>query len=375
MPDSEYDLLIQCDRVFCSDTGLDGEGAVVIRGDRIVAAGPGVTGPAREALSYSDAILLPGLVDLHAHPDKDSSRYGVDPDIHFLPRGVTTVMSQGDAGANNWPRYRDNVIHGSSTRVRLALSLSAPGETNPTRCLERPEDLDLAACAETAIEGGDLIWGIAVNTSEASCGEFHPREVLDQGLEAAERANRPLLFGSRLATDVPLPEQLSLLRKGDVLTYCFNAKDEGLVENNHIRDCVKDARERGVLFDIGHGMNSFAFETAEIAISDGFLPDTISTDQYARHVGSNPQHDLPRTLSKLIAAGLDETDAFTRVTQRPAEVLGLAGEVGTLAPGSCADVTILRWNENAATLVDVEGKSRPGGCYEPVATIRAGKVI
>ncbi len=375
MTDTEYDLLIQCDRVFCSDTGLDGPGAVAVRGDRIVAAGPDVSGSARETLSYPNALLLPGLVDLHAHPDRDSSRYGVDPDVHFLPRGVTTVMSQGDAGADNWPRYRDNVIDGSTTRVRLALSISAPGETNSTRCLENPEDLDIAACTNTAIEGGDLIWGIAVNTSEASCGEFDPRDVLKQAIDAAQQADRPLLFGSRLATDVPLPEQLSLLRTGDVLTYCFNAKEESLIENGRIRGAVRDARERGILFDIGHGMNSFSFETAEAAIADGFLPDTISTDQYNRHVGSEPQHDLPRTMSKLIAAGMTETDAFARVTEKPAEALGLAGEVGTLATGSCADLCVLRWNENALPLVDVDGQQRPGGCWEPVTTIRAGKVV
>jgi dihydroorotase len=314
-------------------------------------------------------------VDLHAHPDRDSSRYGVDPDLHFLTRGVTTVMSQGDAGANNWSRYRDNVIHGSTTRVRLAISLSAVGETNANHCLERPEDLDANACATTALEGGDLIWGIAVNSSEASCGNFDPREVLAQGLEAAEQTKRPLLFGSRLATDVSLAEQLSLLRQGDVLTYCYNAKDESLIENGKIRDCVRDARDCGVLFDIGHGMNSFSFKTAEIAIAEGFLPDTISTDQYRRHVDSDPQHDLPRTFSKLIAAGMTESDAFTRVTKHPAEILGLRGEVGTLTPGSCADLSVLQWNNDAAPLVDVEGQTRPGGCYEPITTIRAGRII
>jgi dihydroorotase len=210
---------------------------------------------------------------------------------------------------------------------------------------------------------------------QASCGEFDPREILQQGLEAAERATRPLLFGSRLHTDLPLTEQLSLLRAGDVLTYCFNAKDENLIENGHIRDVVRDARERGILFDIGHGMNSLSFETAESAIADGFLPDTISTDHYRRHVGSDPQHDLPRTMSKLIAAGMSESDAFARVTTRPARVLGLAGEVGTLASGSCADLCILRWNDDAPPLVDVEGETRPGGCWEPVTTIRAGKVV
>ena len=367
-----YDLLVRCNRIFCADTGLDGPGAVAIQGDRIVEAGPDVTGPARETLDYSDALLLPGLLDLHAHPDRDSSRYGVDPDIHFLPRGVTTVMSQGDAGASNWIRYRDNVIHGSKTRVRLAINLSAPGETNATRCFERPEDIDIDACTATVEKAGDLIWGIAVNTSAASCGTFDPREILNRGLKVAEQTDRPLLFGSRLETDVPLVEQLGLLRPGDVMTYCFNAKDQNLLEDGRIRDCVHEARARGILFDIGHGMASFSFETARAAIAQGFPPDTISTDQYARHVDSEPQHDLPRTMSKLIASGMSETDAFARVTLRPAQVLGLASAVGTLAPGSCGDLCILRWNEQAPALKDVDGNEQPGGCWEPVDTIRAG---
>ena len=374
MSEPEYDLIVRCGRVFCPETGLDGPGAVAVRGDRIAAVGK-VDGTTRETLNFDNALLLPGLVELHAHPDKDSSRYGVDPDVHFLPRGVTTAMSQGDAGADNWPRYRERVIEDSRSRVRLAINLSRPGETNPDRCYEKPGDGDPTACAESAIEGGSLIWGISVNTSEASCGEFDPREILKAGIEAGARSDRPLLFGSRLARDVPLAEQLAALRPGDVLTYCFNAKDENLVEAGRIRDCVREARDRGILFDIGHGMASFAFETAEVAIADGFLPDTISTDQYARHVGSDPQHDLPRTMSKLIAAGMEETDAFDRVTRRPAVILGLTGEIGTLSSGSCADLSILRFNENAAPLVDVEGQTRPGGCWEPVHTVRAGQHV
>ena len=105
--------------------------------------------------------------------------------------------------------------------------------------------------------------------------------------------------------------------------------------DGRIKDEVWEARERGILFDIGHGMNSFHFDVAEVAIANGFLPDTISTDQYIRHVDSTPQHDLPRTLSKLLAAGMTEADALARITVRPAEFLGLSGEVGTLAPGAC----------------------------------------
>ena len=112
-------------------------------------------------------------------------------------------------------------------------------------------------------------------------------------------------------------------------------------------------------------MRSFSFPIADAAIAEGFYPDTVSSDQYKRHVGSDPQHDLPRTMSKFIAAGMPETEVFARATLRPAELLGLTGEVGTLAAGACADIALLRWNEDGR-LKDVQDIERSGGCWEPV---------
>ena len=101
----------------------------------------------------------------------------------------------------------------------------------------------------------------------------------------------------------------------------------------------------------------------------------ISTDRYQRHPALSPRHDLPRTLSKLLAAGMTERDTFARVTARPAAILGLGGEVGTLAPGACADLAALAWNPAAPPLRDTSGAERPGGVWEPVLTVRAGAVI
>ena len=371
----QYDLLLNAGRVFCSASGLDGPGALAVRGDRIVAAGPGVGGPAREILDFPDAMLLPGLVDLHAHPGRGDSKYDVDPDVHFLPRGVTTVLSQGDAGAADWPRYRESVIRSARTRVHLAINLSVQGEVYPNTCFRSLEDADVDACVAAIHDGGDLIWGIAVNTAPAACSDVDPREIMTRALEVAERTGRPLLFGSRKKEDWPLDEQLAVLRAGDVLTYCFIDGVENILDQGRVRVAVWEARERGVLFDVGHGMASFSFPVAETAIDQGLLPDTISSDQYRRHVGSIPQHDLPRTLSKLIAAGMPEPAALARVTARPAEVMGLAGEAGTLAPGACADLAVLRWNDEALPLRDVHGVERVGGCWEPVVTVRGGEVV
>lgn len=373
------DLLIHAGRLVCPATGLDGPGAVAVAGERIHAVGPHAAGPAREVIRLPEAVLLPGLVDLHAHPGWRESKYAVAPDEHLLPLGTTTVLSQGDAGACDWPRYRDEVIRPSRTRVRLALNLSRRGESTDEGSFERWEDVDVAACGEAIRadrrEGDGAIWGIAVNVGTRACGRTDPRRVLDSARAAADDTGLPLLYGSRRADDWSMDEQLARLRRGDVVTYCFNDLPEGLLRGGRVRDAAWAARERGVLFDVGHGMGSLSFAVAEQALAEGFLPDTISTDRYRRHLDQSPRHDLPRTLSKLLAVGLTEAEAFARVTARPAGILGLGAEGGILAPGACADLVALHWNPVAAPLRDTSGAERPGGSWEPVLTVRAGAVV
>ena len=363
-----FDLLITAGRVFCAETGLDGPGAVAVRGDRIVASGPGVSGAASRTLDFPDALLLPGLVDMHAHPSRGGSRFGVDPDVHFLPCGVTTCMSQGDAGALNWPAYRAEVVRGCRTRVRLALHLSKTGETPPDHCFEQLENADVDLCVDTLAAAGDDIWGIAFNTVLEPRLAHDPKEIMRRGVEAAERSGRPILYGPRFNVDFPLAEQLAYLRAGDVFTYTFSPRPDNIIEGGKVRRAVREARDRGVLFDGCHGAQSFSFAHAEPAIAEGFYPDTISTDQYIAHVGADPPHHLPRTMSKYIAAGMPEAEVFARATVRPAALLGLAGEVGTLAPGACADLAVLQWNPDGR-LRDVLGVERrwrdPGNRWPP----------
>src|SRR5262249_10781226 len=209
MPDCPFDLLIRAVHVL-SAAGRGEAGAVAVRGDRIAAVGPGLEGLARTTLELSEAFLLPGLIDLHAHPARDGSIFGVDPDEEMLPHGVTTVLSQGDAGASNWPRYREGTIEGSRTRVRLALNLSARGESSTRGCFADLESIDSESCARTIEQDtGRFIWGIAINVSHHACGATDPREVLRRALLVAERTGRPLLYGMRRPSDWPFAEQLA----------------------------------------------------------------------------------------------------------------------------------------------------------------------
>ena len=376
-----YNLVIHAGRVICPANGLDGPGAVAVRGERIAAvldAAESAALPpdaARQTLSFPDGILLPGLVDAHAHPALSGSKYGIDPDAHILPYGSTTLLSQGDAGARNWARYKAETIGGSRARIRMALNLSASGESNEEGCFADLADADMDACVATIARDPALIWGIALNVGPGNCGENDPREIMARALAAAERTGTPLLVGQRRHDDWCLAEQFDLLRPGDVVTYCFHARPGGIVADGRVRDCVWAARERGILFDLGHGMDSFNFDVAAIAIGEGFLPDTISSDVYARHVDSRPRHHLPLVMSKLRAAGMSEADIWPRVTGHPAALLGLRNEIGALTPGACADLAILRWHDEPRALSDAAGNERHGGVWEPALTVRGGEVI
>lgn len=351
------DLLIRAGRVFCAATGRDGPGTVAVRGGRIVEAGE--FSPDAEVLEFPDALLIPGLVDFHAHPARGGSKYGICPDRYMLPTGVTTVLSQGDAGALTWPAYRDDVVRVCRTRVRLALHLSARGEATPVACFGEPADVDVDACVGALAGGGDDLWGISVNVSRFSSGNTDPRWLVERALTAAERSGKPLLYGPRETVDWPLADQLAQLRPGDVVTYCYMNTKNVMENRTRVHPAAREARARGVLFDVGHGTAAYDDEVARAAIADGFPPDTISSDMYAAHLGRAPRHDLPRVMSQVIAAGMPEGDAFAAATVRPAALLGLAGEVGTLAPGACADLAVLQQSD---------------GVWQAIRTIRAGHV-
>ncbi|MSQ07838.1 MAG: hypothetical protein EXR44_00825 [Dehalococcoidia bacterium] len=376
MPTGELDLLVTASRIVCPSTGIDGPGAIGVRNGVIsfVKTGaPPVSMPrARKVLNFSDGVLLPGLVDLHAHPAREESRFGVDPDIHLLPRGSTTVLSQGDAGARNFDDYRRHTIEKSRTRVKLAINFCANGESNPAGRFFSLDEASVEECVAAIERGGSHVWGISVNIAFIRGKYVRPLDVLQRGISAAGQTARPVMFGATKTSDIPLRDQLKRLRTGDVMTYCFHSGEGSILQGGRVLDCVWDARERGVLFDVGDGTAAFGFDVAEAAIADGFLPDTISTDFYRYHVTTGEPHDLPRVVSKLIAAGMTAQQCWPRITSAPARILGLGDQIGSFKPGAQADMALLKMGTDPELLTDGRGDVRRGLLWEPVATVRAG---
>ena len=357
-----HDLVFQAGRVVCPRTGRDGPGEVGVDGPRIAAVGENLEGTDRRELP--DAILLPGLIDLHSHPGREgTSVHAVSSHKNMLAYGVTTTLSQGDAGADNFADYLENTLDRSGTRVFMALNLSRRGELAEGTFADL-DDADIDACVAAATAHPEIVWGLSVNISRHSCGRTDPRLIAQRGIEAASQAGLPILFGMRCPEDWPMAEQLELLRPGDVVTYCYRRRPHCIVDfkKRTVLPAIRAARERGILFDVGHGMGSFDFEVAEIALADGFPPDTISTDYQRRHLDTHTEHSLLLVMAKLHTAGMPEMEVFKAVTDRPAKILR-RDELGALIPGMCADLVALN-RTGDCQLTDVEGAKRRGPRWE-----------
>lgn len=377
-PNPDFDLVIRAGRVVCPSSGIDGSGYVTVRGGRIVAVeqadiANSLPVTAERIFDYPEGILLPGLIDLHAHPANSGSVFGVPPDDQMLSYGTTTVLSQGDAGASNINQYIEETIVPSRTRVLLAINLSRIGESASHGCFENLEDVDVDACVAAIDRHREWIPAVAVNVSDRACGQTDPREVLRRGIQVAEQAGLPILFGMRRPEDWPLAQQLALLRPGDIVTYCFRSQPHCIVQDGHVLSCIYAARHRGILFDVGHGTSAFCFEVALAAIEEGFLPDTISTDLQRFHLDQAARHDLPRVMSELRAAGMSELEVFAAATSRPASLLQRV-DVGMLRADATADLTVLQAS-SSLPIGNAVGGPRVGTLWTAVLVVREGRVV
>jgi len=157
-----------------------------------------------------------------------------------------------------------------------------------------------------------------------------------------------------------LPDILKMMRKGDVFTHIYNDHPHGILDSGgKILPEVLEARERGILFDSAHGRSHFSFDTAEKALQQDFLPDSISTDLSEGNT-SGPVYDLPTTISKFLAMGMGLDKAIERVTARPAAAFNFGIQLGSLRPGSDADVSIFELRDGNFEFGDANPKKRSG---------------
>ena len=168
---------------------------------------------------------------------------------------------------------------------------------------------------------------------------------------------------------------LDLLRPGDVLTHAYSGSGNNIVQNGQLIPAAKAAKQRGVIFDVGHGGGSFDFTVCEPAMMQGAHVDTISSDIHAVSINTPGYPTLPWVMSKFMALGLSLEEVVRRATVEPAKIIGRVPGLGTLQVGAPADVAIFDYADGPAVeFVDTRNNRKTGAKrLVPVLTVKAGR--
>ena len=354
-----FDLLLKGGEVVDPGGGYRGQLDVAIKRNRIAAVEANI--PKEAAVRVIDAtgqVITPGLVDLHTHVYHSATCWGIRADPVAARSGVTTWLDVGSAGAFNFPGFREFIVKPSLARIYALLNISSIGLTASTWELSNLNYMDVDLCCKLIDLNRDLILGVKVRI-DTSTTSGTGIEGLRRGRLAAEQCELPMMV--HIGKGPPeLSEVLDLLRPHDILTHCFTGQSMRQIDDKgKLLDVAKRAWDMGVVMDIGHGAGSFSFETAAAMIDSGYQPHVISSDihQFSVH---GPLFDLPTCMSKFLALGMSLEDTVAAATVRPAEVMGMQQEVGTLRPGSLADVALWEMAEGDFTLYDIHMQPRQG---------------
>ncbi len=371
-----YDLLVKGGEVIDPSQGLRGKRDVAIAYGRIAALDASIdASTARQVIDASGRLVLPGLVDLHAHVYPQGSALGLPADELAPYTATTTYVSAGDAGANNFSAFKHYVIAQARSRIFAFLHISSIGLAGfPVGEVRDIDYANIDLAAKTLAENQDVLLGIKVREQKSVVGA-NGLEPLKRALAAIERSGAPGRVMCHIG-DAPgeLSELLDLLRPGDILTHAYSGLGNNTVQDGKLLPAVLAAKARGVLFDVGHGAGSFDYAIAEPAIAQGLSPDTISSDIHAVSANSPSLPFLPGVMSKFLNLGFSLEQVVAMATINPARVIGKVEGLGSLRVGAPADVSMLQLVEEPVTFLDTKGNKRQGARYlKPVQAIRAGR--
>jgi dihydroorotase len=410
MPDTpSYDLLLRGGHVICPSSGLNGVMDVAAKDGVIAAVQPDILpSSAKEVVDLRGRLVLPGMIDTHAHVYRYvTGRFGLDADMCGVQSGVTTLVDQGGPSCMTFPGFRHFVVEPAKTRVYAFMSSYLVGglEGHYYPQLYSPDGIDVDATVAAAEANRDLVRGIK---GHAEIGGFARWgiKVIELSAEIGRRTSLPVYvhFGQLWGlpesgangedADTIIERVIPVLRPGDILAHPFTRHPGGFVDRNgNVHTVIRAALDRGLKVDVGHGSH-FSYRLARKALDAGIIPDTLGADMhgYNTHVPAPPgtpaehaddenhpfagqaRFSLTQAMSSMLALGLSLEQVVPMVTSNAAAMLGLSDEIGTLRPGTTADVSVLSdqrgrflLRDNEKTQVTAERLLQPFFC------LRAGK--
>ncbi len=332
---------------------------------------------AREVLDASGRIVTPGMIDLHVHVFYGVSHFGIEPDPTCLAKGATTVVDAGSAGADTFPGFRKYVIEVSGTRILAQLNISSQGMlTVEIGEFEIPEYANVDKACQMIEKHRDVILGVKVRlTKNLIVSEKSGMSPLHRAREAAGAAGLPIMVHPQDAWCASIDDILAVMRERDIMTHCFHGMACGILDDHgQVRKSVREAMERGVVFDVGHGAGSFNWKVAERAMEQGVEPQTISSDLHIYNI-DGPVYDLATVVTKFLRLGLTLDNAIAKVTAVPAQTILMPDKIGTLSVGAWGDAVVFELRSGEFQLQDTDGDMRIGKQkLVPVAVVKGGRV-
>lgn len=324
---------------------------IAIRGKKIIAVNSKLTGiEAKKTIDLHQDYISPGWIDDHTHCYEKLTLYFDDPDKDGYRSGVTTVIDAGSTGAENIGDFY-KITRNKKTNVYAMINVGKTG------ILAQNELGNIATIQEKplmdAVEKySDFIVGIKVRESHSVVINNGVRPlIMAKDFQKKLGGNFPIMV--HVGANPPsLHEVLDLMDDNDILSHAYNGKPNGILdENGNIRNFVWEAYHKGVAFDVGHGTDSFNFNTFDIANSAGLIPKSISTDIYSRNRINGPVYDMATTLDKFLMYGFSLSQVIKMVTVAPADNFNLVTK-GHIKPGFDADLTIFKIENKTIELVD-----------------------
>lgn len=327
--------------------------------------------------------VVPGIIDEHAHLNLYGTIIGANADTVCIPNGITTACDGGTCGASNFEQfYMSNIVRYEST-VYSYLNVSTFG--NKSLC-KHEEDHDPADFREDLIDSlfekyPQVLRGLKVRMCKETLGD-HGIIPLHAGIEMSEHLKAKgyhcpvAIHYDDLPENVTVKELFGTMRKDDVIAHVFQTKAETIFdENGKIKDCVWDAKKRGVYMDDCHGRVHWSYPNLQNAFSQSFYPDIISSDLVRVSEYTRPGFSLLYAMSVNSAAGMPTEKILQSVTYTPAKALGIEEKAGVIREGAPADVAILDIRDvKDKTFTDNYGNSISGNkLFVPLMTVKGGR--
>ena len=339
---------------------------------------------AETVIDAAGCIVLPGLIDFHAHVFHGGTAISVNPDVLCLPNGVTSVVDAGSSGWVNYKLFRNSVINSAQTRIKSYLNVVNIGLSTlgggPTGYLENtnPANYNVEKISQTLNENHGNILGLKLRYSQdIATGRNFSRDPFYAAVALARELKTTLcvhVTDSRLPAD----ELIGHFQADDIYAHCFHGTGNAILrESGEVFPAIKEAKTRGVIFDCSNGVAHFDFTVARNAMEQGFNPDIISTDLTLRNsLRTEKVFSLLFIMSKYLNMGMSFFDVVRAVTRTPARLMKMEGQIGTIAPGAFADIAIVKVRKEKIVFEDTKGTRLEGDRYiDNCATISNGQIV